>query len=354
MFGWRQPWPSQRIGIYKARLPFWRLSQSLTDLGDNPSGRARDYYLDYGGRLYDSKAILGVAFGHEFPSEGPLTRREFAGGEGHAVEKLRQLGFAVLSLRAPDDKPTPLAVIWDVMQKHLPRDEWIRIQHIYPIIEGNIVLRRGDYGRAAPGADEPKWKRNVRNVLQSRKKNGDILWDPDNEAYLIASEGLDVLVDDTEAIENELARKKPNKLSPEELKRLQKSREATGLKGEDWVEDCERRLLIEAGFPELAKRVRRVSAEDAAAGFDILSFSLDSTEKYIEVKSTSLAAGQFFISANELATAKRLGTQYWIYVVSEVNGTAPQLMTIQDPHQEITKTLHLTALTFRVRIGSRK
>jgi 5-methylcytosine-specific restriction enzyme A len=57
-------------------------------------GRARWWRLLYGGKQYDSKAIVGVAIGIQ--TGLPLTTDDFSGGEGSVVRKLRSLGFQVL------------------------------------------------------------------------------------------------------------------------------------------------------------------------------------------------------------------------------------------------------------------
>ena len=44
--------------------------------------RARSYFLISDGRVFDSKAILGVAFRYQFGS--PLESSDFSGGEGAA------------------------------------------------------------------------------------------------------------------------------------------------------------------------------------------------------------------------------------------------------------------------------
>ena len=58
-------------------------------------GHARQYFLDHDGRLYDSKAIVGLAHGFEFPSAGPLKSSDFSGGQATVKRKLEELGFAV-------------------------------------------------------------------------------------------------------------------------------------------------------------------------------------------------------------------------------------------------------------------
>ena len=58
-------------------------------------GRARSYILVYEGRDYDSKAILGVAHGNQFPAKGPLKSHQFEGGYATVKKKLESLGFTV-------------------------------------------------------------------------------------------------------------------------------------------------------------------------------------------------------------------------------------------------------------------
>ena len=57
--------------------------------------RARAYLVRWKGRLYDSKAIAGVAHGIEFPDLGPLRSSEFEGGRETVQAKLEALGFVV-------------------------------------------------------------------------------------------------------------------------------------------------------------------------------------------------------------------------------------------------------------------
>jgi hypothetical protein len=58
-------------------------------------GEAREYFLVYQGRRYDSKAVIGAAFSFEFPNRTPLTSHDFSGGQRTVARKLRSLGFRV-------------------------------------------------------------------------------------------------------------------------------------------------------------------------------------------------------------------------------------------------------------------
>ena len=58
-------------------------------------GRSIRYFLDHNGGLYDSKAIVGVAHGYEYPEIGPLGPYDFTGGDATVKPKLEELGFKV-------------------------------------------------------------------------------------------------------------------------------------------------------------------------------------------------------------------------------------------------------------------
>lgn len=80
--------------VLRAIAEFDRLGQDAF-LKKYGFGRARSYFLDYNGRRYDSKAIAGVAYGYQFPSDGPLKAAQFSGGNNTVRAKLEELGFEV-------------------------------------------------------------------------------------------------------------------------------------------------------------------------------------------------------------------------------------------------------------------
>ena len=60
-------------------------------------GKARNLFLVNAGKLYDSKAIAGVAVGKQHPERGPLRADEFSGGDQTVRKALEALGFDVWS-----------------------------------------------------------------------------------------------------------------------------------------------------------------------------------------------------------------------------------------------------------------
>jgi hypothetical protein len=62
-------------------------------------GEAREYYVRRNNQLYDSKAIVGAAYGYQFPDQGPLNPADFSGGEATVQRKLEELGFEVVVVK---------------------------------------------------------------------------------------------------------------------------------------------------------------------------------------------------------------------------------------------------------------
>jgi hypothetical protein len=61
-------------------------------------GRPKEYFIKYRGKLYPSKAIMGVAYGFEDPSDGPLKPGRFSGGRAAAAKCLVALNFDVVKV----------------------------------------------------------------------------------------------------------------------------------------------------------------------------------------------------------------------------------------------------------------
>lgn len=70
-------------------------------------GKARSYKLLHDGKRYDSKAIIGAAYGYENPSVGPMSSGDFVGGASTVQRWLEDLGF---DLDVGESGPTPTSV----------------------------------------------------------------------------------------------------------------------------------------------------------------------------------------------------------------------------------------------------
>ena len=84
---------------------------------------------------------------------------------------------------------------------------------------------------------------------------------------------------------------------------------------EEYIVELERARLNEGGHPELALEVSRVSAINARSPYDIRSFNLDASPRYIEVKSSVTTKINFYWTESERRLAATKGQFYWLYYV---------------------------------------
>lgn len=94
-----------------------------------------------------------------------------------------------------------------------------------------------------------------------------------------------------------------------------------GRKGEEAVVKYEKDFLIAHGRADLANGVHRTSEINGnAERFDVLSYEVDGTPKYIEVKTTKgSATNKFHISESEVNFSHQYGDRYYLYRVYNLN-----------------------------------
>ena len=143
------------------------------------------------------------------------------------------------------------------------------------------------------------------------------------------------------------SRKRDYDKEAKKLKRL-------GDRGEKIVLDFERDRLGKAGRIDLAKKVERVSLKSDSFGYDILSFDIDGTKRFIEVKATSMKVGltNFFLSSNELETAKELDN-YHIYMVYDVVSEEPNIWIVGNPFNPKNDKIQMKPMNFKITINTR-
>lgn len=90
---------SDRSAVLKAIAEFDALGRSAF-LKKYGYGKALTFLLIHNGRQYDSKAIVGAAYQHQFGK--PLRNTDFSGGRASVVPKLSILGFKVVALEVTD------------------------------------------------------------------------------------------------------------------------------------------------------------------------------------------------------------------------------------------------------------
>lgn len=124
--------------VRKAMDEYDRLGQDAF-LSHYGYGQARAYRLvGDAGHDYDSKAVLGVAYGYQFPDEGPLKAEEFSGGVQTVQRRLEALGFVVRrSSTAPAGHPKADEIEQPRRNPVWQRDELILALNTYVRFQGN-------------------------------------------------------------------------------------------------------------------------------------------------------------------------------------------------------------------------
>lgn len=138
------------------------------------------------------------------------------------------------------------------------------------------------------------------------------------------------------------------KIDKENLLKILEQRAKHGVIAEEFALQAEKERLINFGRSDLAKLVKRISEENVAAGYDILSFdgpeSGVSPDRFIEVKGNSTNQILFFITNNEIEMARRMQNKYWVYCVLNVESTKSRILEmLQNPYKSIFQTKKLKA-----------
>lgn len=109
-----------------------------------------------------------------------------------------------------------------------------------------------------------------------------------------------------------------------EYAKEEKAKKELGLSGEKWVIKYEKQRLTDSGKAGLADKIKHVSKEKGdGLGYDILSFNVDGSKRYIEVKTTCGNKQQpFFVSSPELEKSLDESSHYYIYRVYDFDRKA--------------------------------
>lgn len=117
--------------------------------------------------------------------------------------------------------------------------------------------------------------------------------------------------------------------SPIDYLKLHEFQMEIGDLGEQYVYEYELNKLKDTDFVD---KIDKSKAKDASNGYDILSYTENGEELYIEVKTTSTLKDEFYISQPELEVAEKViqgGGLYKVYFVKDILGK-PQLEIIDD------------------------
>ena len=141
-------------------------------------------------------------------------------------------------------------------------------------------------------------------------------------------------------------RKRPAMSEAQLLEQLNRNA-LTGKAGELLVVLDELKRLSDCGCPEPEKFVKRIALDDVGRGYDVAS-TWPGEERCIEVKSTTVAGSDFFITENECTVLSVLGNDAWLYrVVIGQGGSGEITSRLQNPMEQIAAE-HKTPAVWRV------
>ncbi|MDT4809361.1 hypothetical protein FQZ97_422470 [compost metagenome] len=338
-------------------------------------GKSRDYLVrnPRTGELCDSKAIVGVAFGKQFPNQGVLGAEDFSGGEATVLPLLQSLGFEVHRIGedwSEDEVQSTVADYFEMLRLEADGLAYNKSEH-------NEMLRKQLNGRSKASVELKH--QNISAVLaglglpfiQGYKPRGNsqLLLRKAVQEYVIQhSVAVGKIVDALEEVKTPAEKSYSAVLvdSPakEERQKLvvpapvrqrlprkldyaarDEANRKLGRSGEHWVIGYEQHRLTEMGHPELFQQLDWVSeTRGDGAGYDILSFENEVLHRYIEVKATNGGiATSFIVSHNELEFSREADGQFYLYRVFQLSSD-PRLFILRG---DLSNQLYLTPLDFR-------
>lgn len=290
-------------------------------------GEADTYIMRHGGHPYASKAIVGVAYGYQYPEQGPLTHDQFSGGKAGAARHLSMLGFEVDGItKDPED--------WTLEEVQVAVSEYFRLYRAQ--IDGDYVRKR-DFRQslaAIPSRNESAVSRKFSNIsailVESQLPIIQGFTALGNKQTLLSAVLYDWVRDHPDIFDHPLAPISPPVLDlagvevepPSVIKvsRARKERKAArvdfaardernrllGRAGEQWAVQVLKFELTVAGRADLADRVVWVSETHGdGLGYDIGSFSADGEPQFIEIKTTNGGqAAPFMVTENEVRASE--------------------------------------------------
>jgi len=337
-------------------------------------GKSRDFLVrnPANGELCDSKAIVGAAYGFQYPDEGPLKPADFSGGEATVAPKLKSLGFEVVRIGedwSQQEVDATVAAYFEMLLLEAKQEKFNKSERNASLrqaltgrSQASVELKHQNISAVLHGLDLPfisGYKPRGNSQLLLRKAvqkfvldRGDLVRqvvDALEEVKAPAEKQFRAVLVDAPAIElvAQLQSVAPRIRLPRksDFAARDEANRLLGRNGEQWVLGFEQQRLQDAGRAELFQRVDWVSDRlGDGAGYDILSFDATDQPRYIEVKTTNGAhSSAFIMTRNELEFSQESGDAFYLYRVFQFR-TTPLLYMLRG---DVSKQLHLEPIDYR-------
>lgn len=341
-------------------------------------GRARDYFVLHPATraLCDSKAIVGAAYGHQFPAEGPLGPADFSGGDATVATVLTALGFAMEGAAGDWSRDEVELIVGDYLQMltlELTGQSYNKTARRRALLDrlnarskGSIEFKHANISAVMVELGFPylrgykprfHFQRDVlTEVVASQVQRYpllDVAVMSAVERPALEPEPLDFakVKSPAPARQHRTGEAVPTYSAP--VKRDYLEREARnrslGKAGEKFVLNYERWRLIELGVGQLADKVQHVSETlGDGLGYDVLSFEPDGRERFVEVKTTAFGeTTPFFVSSNEVRFARAQNERFRLYRLFDFR-SAPRFFELAGA---IEQHCHLDPATYRAALN---
>lgn len=337
-------------------------------------GKSREYMLrdPATGNLYDSKAIVGAAYGYALPDEGPLRAEDFSGGEATVEHTLAALGFSVVRIGqdwTPEEVELTVMDYFEMLRLESLGEVYSKSEHNEQLrtklttrSKSSIELKHQNISAVLDQLGLPyirgyKPRSNLQELLRKtvleyvgRNQQGltkvmdsfDALTAPSDHRY----RGVLIESPKIERIPHMSKRARlPRKLdfaAREELNRT------LGHSGESWTIGFEKIRLSDEGRPDLVSKIDWISDRlGDGTGYDILSFETSEVARFIEVKTTNGGSlTPFVVTRNEVEFSKETEDAFCLYRVFDFAST-PKLFILRGP---LASNLELEAMDYRARL----
>lgn len=337
-------------------------------------GKSRDFLVrnPANGELCDSKAIVGAAYGFQYPDEGPLKPADFSGGEATVAPKLQSLGFEVVRIGedwSQEEVDATVAAYFEMLLLEAKQEKFNKSERNTALrqvlnarSQASVELKHQNISAVLHGLDLPfisGYKPRGNSQLLLRKAvqkfildRGDLVGHVANaleevkgpaekqyQAVLVNAPAIELVAQFQSAAQRIRLPRKSDFAARDEANRL------LGRNGEQWVLGFEQQRLQDAGRAELFQRIDWVSDRlGDGAGYDILSYDAADQPRYIEVKTTNGAhSSAFIITHNELEFSQESGDAFHLYRVFQFR-TTPLLYMLRG---DVSKHLHLEPIDYR-------
>ena len=185
----------------------------------------------------------------------------------------------------------------------------------------------GGEPRHYPKASTRHYQSHIRNFLIDM---GIIEYNPNDDYYYIPPAHIDLY-----STGCDIGRRVH---SPATREVIQAEKESVGAAAEEFILGYERQRVGQ----QYKEKVRHISIVNDAAGYDIRSVTVETSElhipRYIEVKAVPRISNRFYWSQNEISTSRKFGDWYYLYLLPVGRSgkfIIDELKVVQNPAEEI-------------------